>query len=51
VISVEYLTILHKKVMEKAITKVNRKTHYKEREENRIKKIAIYFIVNEQAFE
>jgi hypothetical protein len=51
VINVEYLTILHKKAMEKTATKMNRETHYKEREENRIKKFAIYFIVNERAFE
>jgi hypothetical protein len=51
VISVEYFTVLHKKAMEKATTKVNKETHYKEREENRIKKFAIYFIINEQAFE
>jgi hypothetical protein len=46
-ISVEYLAIMHKKVMEKVVTKVNKETHYKEREENRVKKSANYFIVDE----
>jgi hypothetical protein len=36
VASVEYLTIMCKKVMEKAFTKVIRKTCHKEREENKV---------------
>jgi hypothetical protein len=48
VISVEYLVVMHKKAMVKAIIKVIRETHYKEREENMVKKSTTYFIVDEQ---
>ncbi len=49
VINVEYLVVMHKKAMEKVATKVIRKTCCKEREENKVKNFATYFIVNEQA--
>jgi hypothetical protein len=51
VISVEYLAIMHKKAMEKAIVNVIKKTHHKEREENRVRKFANYFIAYEHAFQ
>jgi hypothetical protein len=38
-----------KKVMEKAFTKVIRKTCHKEREENKVKKFTTYFTIDEQA--
>lgn len=50
VISAEYLTIMHKKAMEKEIIKVIKETCHKEREENMVKKFATYFIVDEHAF-
>jgi hypothetical protein len=40
---------MHKKVMEKVATKVIRKTHCKEKEENRVKKYVIYYTIDEQA--
>jgi len=48
-ISVEYLTITHKKAMEKVGAKVIRETCHKKREENMVRKFATYFIINEQA--
>jgi hypothetical protein len=41
--NVEYLAVMRKKVMEKAFANVIRKTHYKEREENKVIFFAIYF--------
>jgi len=51
VISVEYLAIMHKKAMEKAIVNVIKETHHKEREENRVRKFANYFIAYEHTFQ
>jgi len=36
-----------KKAIEKAIVKVIRETHHKEKEENRVKKFATYFTIDE----
>ncbi len=47
VINIEYLTIMHKKVMEKASINIIRETHSKEMEKNRVKKLATYFIIDE----
>jgi hypothetical protein len=47
VINVEYLAIMHKKAMEKVDVEVIRKTRCKEREENRVKKFATYFTIDE----
>jgi hypothetical protein len=47
--SAEYLAIMRKKVMEKAVVKAIRETHHKEREENRAKKFATCFNVDEWA--
>jgi hypothetical protein len=46
----EYLVIMHKKVMEKAIAEAIRETHRKEREENKAKKSTTYFNVDEWTF-
>jgi len=46
-ISAEYLTIIHKKAMEKVGAKVIRETRRKEREENMVRKFATYFTINE----
>jgi hypothetical protein len=40
---------MHKKVMEKAITKIIRETRHKEREENKVRKFATCFTVDEHA--
>ncbi len=50
-INVEYLAIMHKKVMEKVDVEVIRKTRCKEREENTVKKSTTDFIVNEQTLQ
>ncbi len=42
---------MHKKAMEKATAYVITETCYKEREENKVKKFATHFIVDEQTFE
>lgn len=47
----EYLVIMHKKVMEKAIAEAIRETHRKEREENKAKKSTTYFNVDEWTFQ
>jgi hypothetical protein len=47
VTNVEYLVVMCKKV--NVVAKVIQETHCKEREENRVRKFANYFIVDEQA--
>jgi hypothetical protein len=49
-ISVEYLTVIRKKAMEKAGAKVIRETCHKEGEENKARIFATYFTINEHAF-
>jgi hypothetical protein len=46
--NVEYLIIMHKRAMEKAITKAIRETCHKEREENRVIKSTNYLITDER---
>jgi hypothetical protein len=46
-INVEYLTIMCKKVMEKATTKIIRETCRKEREENKVRKSTTYLTIDE----
>jgi hypothetical protein len=41
VTNVEYLTIMHKKVMEKVAAKLIRETCHKEREENRLENLQL----------
>jgi hypothetical protein len=48
-INVEYLVVIRKKAMEKAWAKVIRETCCKEKEENKVKKFATYFITDEHA--
>jgi hypothetical protein len=48
-ISVEYLAIICKKAMEKASVAIIGETCRKEREENKVRKFATYFTINEQA--
>ncbi len=47
--NVEDLLIVFKKAMKKATEEVIRETHRKEREENKVRKVATYFIANDWA--
>jgi hypothetical protein len=47
VTNVEYLIIIYKKATENVVAKVIQETHRKEREENRVRKIENYLIVDE----
>jgi len=49
--SAEYLAIMCKKAMGKVVVKAIKETHHKEREKNRAKTSAIYFNVDEWAFQ
>jgi hypothetical protein len=49
-ISAKYLAIMCKNIMEEAIIEVIKETCRKEREENRVRKSATYFITDERAF-
>jgi hypothetical protein len=47
--NVEYLAIIRKKAMEKVGVEAFRETCCKEKEENKVREFAIYFITNEHA--
>ncbi len=49
VINIEALIVMCKKVMEKATKEVIGETHCKEKEENKVRKFATYFIVDDRA--
>ncbi len=46
--NVEYLIVMFKKAMEKAIEEVIKETHCKEREENKVEKFATYFTIDDR---